>query len=79
VIDRARHILAGLEHDELSRGGRPTLSSAPSPASTQQLGLFQARTEPDPIREKLAAVDIDQLTPLQALMLLSELAKQARS
>jgi DNA mismatch repair protein MutS len=79
VIARARHILAGLERDELSRGGRPTLSSAPSPASTQQLGLFQARTETDPIREKLAVVDLDQLTPLQALMLLSELAKQARS
>jgi hypothetical protein len=51
----------------------------PSPASTQQLGLFQARTETDPIREKLAAVDVDQLTPLQALMLLAELAKQART
>jgi len=79
VIARAREILGGLERDELSRGGQPTLSGAPSPASTQQLGLFQARTETDPIREKLAAVDVDQLTPLQALMLLAELAKQARA
>jgi DNA mismatch repair protein MutS len=79
VIARAREILGGLERDELSRGGQPTLSGAPSPASTQQLGLFQARTETDPIREKLAAVDVDQLTPLQALMLLAELAKQART
>jgi DNA mismatch repair protein MutS len=79
VIARARDILGGLERDELSRGGQPTLSGPPSPASTQQLGLFQARTETDPIREKLAAVDVDQLTPLQALMLLAELAKQARA
>ena len=79
VISRAREILGGLERDELSRGGRPTLSGVPSAASTQQLGLFQARTETDPIREKLAAVDVDLLTPLQALMLLAELAKQART
>ena len=79
VISRAREILGGLERDELSRGGQPTLSGVPSAVSTQQLGLFQARTETDPIREKLAAVDVDQLTPLQALMLLAELAKQART
>jgi DNA mismatch repair protein MutS len=79
VISRAREILGGLERDELSRGGQPTLSGVPSAASTQQLGLFQARTETDPIREKLAAVDVDLLTPLQALMLLAELAKQART
>jgi DNA mismatch repair protein MutS len=79
VISRAREILGGLERDELSRGGQPTLSGVPSAASTRQLGLFQARTETDPIREKLAAVDVDQLTPLQALMLLAELAKQART
>ena len=79
VIGRAREILDGLERDELSRGGRPTLSGTPSASSTGQLGLFQARTDPDPIREKLAAVDVDQLTPLQALMLLAELAKEART
>ena len=78
VITRAREILGGLEHDELSRGGQPTLSGTPSASSTGQLGLFQARTDPDPIREKLAAVDVEQLTPLQALMLLAELAKEAR-
>src|SRR6476660_605497 len=44
VISRAREILGGLERDELSRGGQPTLSGVPSAASTQQLGLFQART-----------------------------------
>ena len=79
MIGRAREILDGLERDELSRGGRPTLSGTPSASSTGQLGLFQARTDPDPIREKLAAVDVDQLTPLQALMLLAELAKEART
>ena len=78
VISRAKEILGGLERDELSRGGQPTLSGTASASSTGQLGLFQARTDPDPIREKLAAVDVEQLTPLQALMLLAELAKEAR-
>ena len=78
VISRAREILDGLERDELSRGGRPTLSGTASASSAGQLGLFEPRADPDPIRAKLAAVDVDQLTPLQALMLLAELAKEAR-
>jgi DNA mismatch repair protein MutS len=78
VITRAREILGGLERDELSRGGQPTLSGPPSPESTRQLGLFQAGTVTDPLRAKLATVDVDQLTPLQALVLLAELAQQAR-
>jgi DNA mismatch repair protein MutS len=78
VIARAREILAGLERDELSRGGRPTLSGTASASSAGQLGLFEPCVDPDPIRAKLAAVDVDQLTPLQALMLLAELAKEAR-
>ncbi|MBI4266312.1 MAG: hypothetical protein HY657_18210, partial [Acidobacteria bacterium] len=40
VVARAKEILAGLERDELSRSGRPTLTGAPSDADTRQLGLF---------------------------------------
>jgi DNA mismatch repair protein MutS len=40
VITRAREILGGLERDELSRGGRPTLSGAAGDAENSQLGLF---------------------------------------
>ena len=45
VVGRAREILAGLERDELSRGGRPTLSASPGDLRTRQLGLFAARTD----------------------------------
>ena len=41
VVARAREILNGLERDELSRGGRPSLSGEAAGAQ-QQLGLFQA-------------------------------------
>jgi DNA mismatch repair protein MutS len=74
VIARAREILQALEQDELSRGGRPSLSGTPTDPR-RQLGLFQAPIE-DPVRDALAAVDVDRLTPLEALTLIADLKKQ---
>ena len=72
VVARAREILTGLERDELSRGGRPSLSGAAP--ERQQLGLFQAPAEQDdPLRLKLRSLDVDHLTPMQALTLLAQL------
>jgi DNA mismatch repair protein MutS len=76
VVARAREILAGLERDELSRGGRPSLSGLPG--DRQQPGLFEAPSAADdPLRRRLRAVDINSLTPLQALSLLAELKEDA--
>ena len=78
VIARARAILEALEHDELTRGGRPSISGTPSEPQ-QQLGLFQMASV-DPAAEKLAQrlreTDTDTLTPLQALTFLAELKKE---
>jgi DNA mismatch repair protein MutS len=77
VVARAREILVGLERDELSRGGRPSLSGRPTDTQ-QQMGLFQAAAAADdPLRRRLRALDINQLTPLQALTLLAELKSEA--
>jgi DNA mismatch repair protein MutS len=77
VVARAREILNGLERDELSRGGRPSLNAAASDGS-HQLGLFQsAPAADDPIRERVRALDVDNLTPLQALALLADLKREA--
>ena len=76
IVRRAAEILASLERDELARGGRPSLTGTPA-ATQQQLGLFQASTEPDPIVLRLRAVDVNRLTPLQALALLDELKREA--
>ena len=77
VVARAREILTGLERDELSRGGRPSLSGA-SPAPQQQMGLFQApAAQDDPLRVRLRSLDVDHLTPMQALGLLAELKDEA--
>ena len=76
VIARARHILEGLERDELSRGGRPTLSGSTGDAESPQLTLFAQGSEGDSeITRRLRAIDVDETTPRQALELLAELKK----
>jgi DNA mismatch repair protein MutS len=77
VVSRAREILNGLERDELSRGGRPSLSGAAEDRQRQP-GLFQAPVEGDDLlHRRLRAVDINELTPMQALSLLAELKEEA--
>ena len=89
VVLRAREILRGLERDELTRGGRPTLSGAAGDAASPQLGLFsrpaddspaaRAAAEPrageDEILRRLREVDVDGTTPRAALELLAALKK----
>ena len=76
VVARAREILNGLERDELSRGGRPTLSAAG--VRTRQMGLFQApEAAESPVLVKLREIDVNHLTPIQALALLAELKREA--
>jgi DNA mismatch repair protein MutS len=78
VITRARHILAGLERDELSRGGRPTLSGSADDAQSPQLTLFaEGSTVDNEIAKRLREIDVDDTTPRQALELLAELKKLA--
>lgn len=75
VVRRASDILKSLEQDEMQRGGRPSLSSA-APIAQQQLGLFHS-TEAHPALDRLRAVDVDRLSPLDALNLLAELKRSA--
>ena len=80
TVQRAKGILQGLENDELSRGGRPSFSGGslpPADDDSRQLGLFR----PTPavhtrLVERIQSVDLDRLTPLDALRLLAELQKE---
>ena len=75
VVARAREILNGLERDELTRGGRPSLSGDGS--VQRQLGLFQAPLAvDDPVHRRLRELDVDHVTPMQALTLLAELKRE---
>jgi DNA mismatch repair protein MutS len=72
VLARAREILRNLEALEVDEGGHAALARGGGRrrerAPAAQLGLFAA---PDPrlerLRAELAAVDLDRLTPLEAL------------
>jgi DNA mismatch repair protein MutS len=84
VVARAKEILAGLERDELSRGGRPTLSGGTVERGSAQLGLFAPPGGSESaagthIVAQLAALDLDDVTPRQALDLLASLKQQAEA
>ncbi len=78
VVRRATEILRSLEQDELQRGGRPSLSGSPAPAQAQ-LGLFQAPPETHAVVERLRRLNVDGLTPLEALNLLAQLKQESES
>ena len=78
TVARARQILAGLERDELSRGGRPSFAGASSTddRTHPQLGLFEQPAPPSPegdVAERIRALDLDHTTPRDAHALLAEL------
>ena len=80
VIDRAREILSNLEKGELDAVGMPKLVTTSKGSSkvrsSSQLSLFG---QPDPLRAELQKIQIERLTPLDALNLLDELKKKAES
>ena len=73
VISRARTILAQLEGEHLGGGGDRRRPAAPA---TDQLALFG--TAPHPIIDRLAEVDVNGMTPIEALTTLATLAEQAK-
>jgi DNA mismatch repair protein MutS len=74
VLTRARHVLHLLESEQIS-SARNLASTAPTTLE-KQLALFSAR---HPLLERLAAVDVNALTPMQAMALLEELNRSAKS
>lgn len=76
IVERATEILDRLESDNVKNnlGTRETLSSAKTSPHNMQLNLFQLD---DPVLEKLRddilAIDVNNLTPIEALNKLNEL------
>jgi DNA mismatch repair protein MutS len=71
VIERAREVLA--EHENAEQQATQHLSPGAEPPPTQ-LTIFTPLSQP--VLEKLREVDLNRLTPLEALNLLAELKKQ---
>jgi DNA mismatch repair protein MutS len=73
VIERAREVLA--EHENAERHLTGQLANDESrPARPAQLTIFTPLSQP--VLERLREVDLNRLTPLEALNLLAELKKQ---
>ena len=79
VLDRARSILSDLERDEEDLAERilshPAAPEAKGSAAPQQLGLFAAG--PSPVERELQGLDLDSMTPIDALVKLQELQRKA--
>ena len=77
VIDRAKEILSNLERGEFDSMGMPKIAKskvAPlKPKAPFQPSLF---SHSDPIRLELKKIDPNEMTPIEALKVLSELKKK---
>ncbi len=74
VVERAREVLKNLESDELTPAEYPRIARgehAPRPRESPQLGLF--RMAEHPLIEELRRLEIEKLTPVEALNRLNEL------
>jgi DNA mismatch repair protein MutS len=78
VLARARVLLGELERPA---HGRSSGIARAARAARSQLGLFEDESpmnvEPQPVLEMLRSVDVDRLTPLEALQLIASLKKAA--
>jgi DNA mismatch repair protein MutS len=73
VIDRARHVLKQHEKQERSAAAEVQTGTAPEP---MQLTIFTPLSQK--IVDRIEAVDVNALTPLQALNLLEELQQELK-
>jgi len=74
VVVRAREVLAEHESSEHRLSGHLTPGSSAEPERPTQLTIFTPLSQP--VLEKLREVDLNRLTPLEALNLLAELKKE---
>lgn len=76
VLERAKDVLAELEHEHLGGSGHSRIAHR-RPAQATQLSLF-APTE-HPLIETIRNIEVERLTPLEALSMLAEWKEQLRS
>jgi DNA mismatch repair protein MutS len=74
VLERAHEVLATLETAALDPAGRPALAHHAGAPVTGQMALFHpAPVRPSPIEEELSRLELDALSPLEALQVLYRL------
>ncbi len=73
VVRRAREVLHTLE------GEHRMVPGAPPAEDPSQLALFAGGTLPHPVLEALKGMDVDRLTPIEALNRLAELKRRSEA
>ena len=71
VIQRAKEVLHNLEAEELTPGDEPRLAAHPQSVASQQLDMFAVLEHK--LQDRLREIDINQISPIEALNLLYEL------
>lgn len=74
VIDHAKSIMHSLEEDSKNRDTNEMLLNSAKKNVTSQVSLFD--TQSSKIEQQIRDLDVDNLTPLQALTVLCDLKKQ---
>jgi DNA mismatch repair protein MutS len=77
VTDRAKKILKNLEGSELTVGGESRQSER-SRVSGEEIQMTMFEMKDDALREELRSLEIDKMTPLEALEKLAELRKKVQ-
>lgn len=76
IVSRADEILHQLEQHHRSDGSQPQTTSLTAPQPGMQLSFFQLE---DPvlcqIRDEILTIDVNRLTPIEALNKLNEIKK----
>ncbi|MEA3287606.1 MAG: DNA mismatch repair protein MutS [Candidatus Marinimicrobia bacterium] len=75
VIQRANEILTELDSGEISVRTDQIKETAPT-FDTRQMSLFERQE--NVLREKLAGLKLEQMTPMEAMLLLDEMSKTVR-
>ncbi|HLB25221.1 MAG TPA: DNA mismatch repair protein MutS [Nitrospirota bacterium] len=76
VVERAKEILANLENKEYDETGKPTIAKPKDDGAAPQMDIFAAKTD-YALADELAGLDLVNMTPMQAMGLLGELAEKA--
>jgi len=71
VLERAKQVLADVEKDAEDLAPKLARGAKSKKDDTQQLSLFAPR--PSAVESEIKSLDLDRVTPIEALMLLREL------
>ena len=74
VVEHAKRIMSSLEEDAKNRDTNSIMLSSTKSTKTAQVSLFDVQTSK--VEEEIKALNVDTLTPLQALTILTDINKR---